>query len=210
VVVTTKSGNKITAEWSIMTTYQPFKNPKELFAKKGMYKSYVYEIEIPKGIIGEGMYEDAHTPYHYFRIDSKGSFDRMIVGGEDHRFEIPFPEDKSFRALEEYVKDALHGVEYKITKKWTGNVLENVDGLPYIGQFSKVKSRQLVATAFSGTGMHFSMISGQVFRDIILNRSNQDIELYNAGRHVRAYHLAKKFIDYAEEFFGGVVKNLFK
>jgi glycine/D-amino acid oxidase-like deaminating enzyme len=210
VIVTTKSGNKITADWSIMATYQPFKNPIELFARKGMYKSYVFEAEIPKGIIEEGMYEDTHNPYHYFRIDPKDNFDRMIVGGEDHRLEIPFSEDKSFRALEEYVKDALQGIEYKITKRWTGNVLENVDGLPYIGRFSKEKNRQLVATAFSGTGMHFSMISGQVFQDIILDRTNQDIALYDASREVKARNFWKKFIDFAGELFGGLVKNLFK
>jgi glycine/D-amino acid oxidase-like deaminating enzyme len=210
VIVTTKNGHTITAEYSIMTTYQPFQNPIELFAKKGMYKSYVFEVSLPKGTIKEGMYLDTHNPYHYFRIDPKDDHDRMILGGEDHRMELPFPEDKSFRALEDFLKDLIPGIEYKIEKKWAGPILENVDGLPYIGLFSKENDRQLVATAFSGTGMHFSMISGRAFRDLILKRENADLVLYDAGRKVKAYNFWKKAVDFTEELIGGALKNLFK
>lgn len=209
VVITTEKGT-ITTEYSVMATYQPFQNPKELFAKKGMYKSYVFEAEIPKGLIKEGMYLDLANPYHYFRIDPSPHHDRMIVGGEDHRQEIHMPEEKNYRALESYLKDLLQGTEYTIIKKWAGGILENVDGLPLIGVFSKATDHQLVITAFSGNGMHFSMIAAGIIRDIVLEKNNRDIGLYDAGRTIKPYRFYRKFIDFAGEFFGGFVKNLFK
>jgi len=209
VKVATKKGT-ISAGYSVMATHKPFQNLKELFGIRGVYKSYVYEIDIPKGLIKEGMYLDLANPYHYFRIDPMQGHDRMIVGGEDHRQELKMPEEKNYRALEEYVKDVLFGKEYRIVKKWTGGILENVDGLPCIGVFSEDTPRQLMITAFSGNGMHFSMIAGGIIRDIVLGKNNRDIGIYDARRKVKPRAFYQKFLDFTGELFGGVAKNLFK
>ncbi len=89
----------------IMTTHRPFKNPWNLFGKKGMYLSYVIEYEIPHGSLPEALYVDYMNPYHYFRVDSKGKSDRLILGGEDHRQELPIQSWKNFDALRDYAKN---------------------------------------------------------------------------------------------------------
>ena len=73
--------------------------------------------------------------------------DRMIVGGEDHRSELPVSPKKRFDALEKYLAGLLGGRSYQIARKWIGAVLEAVGGLPLMGAY---EPHQFVAMAFSG------------------------------------------------------------
>ena len=191
----------------ITATYDPLNNPKETFAKKGMYVSYVFEVQIPKGTFPEGIYEDLENPYHYFRIDKGGKFDRMIIGGEDNRKEIEFRAQKNFNALEDYLTGLMGKSKYQIVRKWRGPILEPSDGLPLIGEF---KSNQLLAAAFSGNGMTYSAISAMMFRDAILKKKNPWFKLFDPTRTPSAKQLFYKARDYGEEFIKGAVRNTFK
>lgn len=211
-VVTTKGG-KVLADYVVMTTYKPFDNPLELFGHKGFYVSYVVEVSIPSGTIAPGLYEDEKNPYHYFRIDHEkggGGRDRMILGGEDHRKAFPIPEDKNYKALREFLTDLLPNTDYEITKEWSGPILETIDGLPYIGEYSETFRNRLVATGFSGNGMTYSAISAMIITDIILGKENKYEKVYTASRHLRPYNFGLKFRDFFSEFIGGYIKNLFK
>jgi glycine/D-amino acid oxidase-like deaminating enzyme len=160
--LTTPKGS-VTARRIVIATYYPFKNPKATFLKKGMYRSYVFEVKIPKGHFSEALYLDMANPYNYFRIDRAPGGDRMIIGGQDHRDEIKMSEGKNFRALEEYLQEIMPDTKYEITRKWSGPILEPSDGLALIGE---TKPGRYVATAFSGNGMTYSLISAMLLRDL--------------------------------------------
>ncbi len=204
-IVKTKKGN-ITSKDVVVTTYKPLTNEKT-HLKKAMYQSYVLEAEIPKDILGEAVYEDNSNPYYYFRVDRGSRKDRLIVGGEDHK-DI-FGDtllDKSFKGLENFLKQLLPGVKYKIVKKWNGPILEPTDGLPLIG---RIKPHLYVATAFSGNGMTYSAISAILIRDLVLGRKNNWQKIYDPKRALlEPKRLATKAKDYIEELFGGALKNL--
>jgi glycine/D-amino acid oxidase-like deaminating enzyme len=211
VVLTEK--NKVTADYAAVCTYKPFNNPKRVFGRKGMYKSYIYELAIEGGVFPEGLYLDAYNPYHYFRIDKgagSGERDRMIIGGEDHRIELKMKEEKNFRSLLKYAERVLGEHRYEVVTKWAGGILETIDGLPYIGQYSKKHPNLLLATGFSGNGMTYSMIAGTILHDKILGIKNKYEYLYTP---LRGYSWSAFFIkgrDYVGELFGGAVKNIFK
>lgn len=202
--VKTKTG-QVDAEDVIIATYQPLINEGTRF-KKGMYVSYVFELQVAKGHIPEGMYIDMNNPYHYFRIDSFGDFDRMIIGGEDHRKDIRINPDKNFSALEKYIKILLGRNKYKITRKWDGQILESTDGLPFMG---RIKPHTFVITAFSGNGMTYAALSAMIVRDLIRKQKNVYIHLYDPKRTQSLKQLVSKGIGYIEEFFGGAFKNYF-
>lgn len=212
VTVKTKNG-EVVAEKAILATYYPFGNPKKTFAKKGMYVSYVFEAEIPKGGIPEGIYLDLDNPYHYFRIDplrqaqGKPSKDRMIFGGEDHRSELKMAPRKNFSALLAHAKAVFPDMKFDVVRRWQGPILEPSDGLALIGG---VKPNQYVATAFSGNGMTYSMISGLLLRDLILGKPSLWAELYDPKRRMKPRRLLRKAIDYGEEFVKGAVRNTFR
>lgn len=199
--VITKNG-VATSPFVITATYQPFNNPIEVFLKKGMYKSYILEARVPPGLYKEGTYEDMDNPYHYFRIDPFKTYDRIVLGGEDHRIELKLSEKKKFNALEDYIKNTLGMTKYKITCRWAGPILEPADGLALIGEYDPGK---LITTAFSGNGMTYAAISALLCRDIITGKKNKWIDLYRPGRLPNPKQLLIKGRDYAEEFVRGVV-----
>jgi glycine/D-amino acid oxidase-like deaminating enzyme len=208
VKVVTGDGCIVEARDVIVATYEPFNNPKPTHYKKGMYTSYVLELSIKKGSVEEGMYIDMSNPYHYVRVDKmEGDKDRMIVGGEDHRSEIPISPDKNFKALRQYVRDTFPGLEYKEVKKWRGGILEPSDGLALIGQTSP---HQYVATAFSGNGMTYSAIAGMILRALILGKKSEYKDIYDPKRKLEGKALLYKARDYTGELFGGALKNIFK
>lgn len=203
--------HRVRADWTLTATYQPFNNPKEVLFQKGMYVSYIIELEVPGGKYKEGTYEDMDNPYHYFRVDKgkgrKGK-DRLLIGGEDHRKELftKRVEKKSFEALEEYAKE-LFGKKYPEVRRWSGYILEPVDGLAFIGEYDP---GNLIATAFSGTGMTYSAITGMIVRDTVTGKKNPYIKLYHPKRTPTLTQLWKKGRDYTEEFFRGAVANALK
>jgi glycine/D-amino acid oxidase-like deaminating enzyme len=204
--VQTKQG-RILAQKVIIATYQPFNNPKQTLFKKGMYRSYVFEVQIPTGTFKEGIYEDMKNPYNYFRVDRGQKHDRMVIGGQDHRNEIKMAPQRNFKALEDYLQQIMNGRKYAITRKWFSRVLEPSDGLALIGETSH---NQYVATAFSGNGMTYSAIASQILTDLIVKRKNPYSTLYDPKRIPSLYQLAKKGRDYTGELVGGALKNIFK
>lgn len=195
-----------TAKNIIIATYYPFGSQAKMRFKKGMYVSYVFELKIPKGALPYAIYEDTENPYNYFRVDEEKDHDSVIVGGQDHRAEITM-EKKSFAALEEYVKKTFPNLTYEIISRWKGPILEPADGLALIGE---IKDNYYVATAFSGNGMTYSTIAGQLLSDIISEKESPYQELYNPKRILSLQSIVIKGKDYTEEFFHGAFKNAFK
>jgi glycine/D-amino acid oxidase-like deaminating enzyme len=210
-VLSTKGGKTIHAKEVIVATYQPFNSPKAVKLKKGTYESYVYELKMKHGLVPEGMYLDQRNPYHYLRVDSEAygpKFDRIIVGGEDHRSELLKPlQRKSFKALAEFTNKFFAGKDYTTENKWHGGILEPTDGLALIGNYAP---RQYLATAFSGNGMTYSAISGMIITDLIIGRKNEWSDAFDPKRKMTAKALYNKAKDYAGEFIGGAGKNIFK
>jgi glycine/D-amino acid oxidase-like deaminating enzyme len=197
---------RATAPWTLRATYQPFDNPKEVLLKKGMYKTYVVELEVPSGRYPEGIYEDLDNPYYYFRVDRGEDTDRIILGGEDHRVEIKMDEEKNFTSLLEYAEERF-GEAYPVKRRWTGPILEPIDGLALIGE---VNPKQLIATAFSGNGMTYGGITALMVRDLVTGKENPWKTLYDPKRMPSMTQLWKKGRDYTEELFLGAVANAIK
>jgi len=207
VILKSKSGHSIEAEKIILATYQPFNNPRQVFAKKGMYTSYIIHCQIKSGILQEAIYQDNSNPYYYFRIDAQQDHDRLILGGADHRAEIPMNPEKNHQVLENYLQTKLEINEYKVVQKWHGPILEPSDGIALIGAYKK---NRYLATAFSGTGLTYAGISGMLIKDLILGEKNPWEALYNPKRPrhpKRWFHMG---IKYTEELIGGAVRNYFK
>jgi glycine/D-amino acid oxidase-like deaminating enzyme len=205
VVVRTKSGVGVRADDAIVATYMPFNNPKATHFKKGMYRSYVLEVEVPRTSLHEGIYWDQANPYTYFRFDRHGDGGRIILGGADHRAEIPIPADPNFHVLEDRLEEVLGDLPYTITRKWHGPILEASDGLPLIGAYAP---HRYVATAFSGNGMTYSVVAALILRDLLLGRPSVWGDIYDPTRALTAYRLYKKGIDYAARFLRGALNAL--
>ncbi len=207
--IKTQSG-EIFANKIIIATYAPFN--KKLYFKKAFYRSYVLEAELPPKVLPEAIYEDTSNPYNYFRVDNKGKFDRIIFGGSDHRSDIPASPTKNFKALQDNLKKTFPNINFKITRKWTGPIVEPVDGIALIGTHKD--ENIFYATGFSGNGITYSTLAASLITNQLLGKRNSNFyklsEIYSPERIPTARQLATKGIDYSEELFKGALKNSLK
>ena len=208
VTIRTNTEHVIRCDQVVVATYNPFEQPWWYIFKKGMYYSDILELSIPKGILPEMIAEDDENPYNYFRVDRGEEKDRLIVGGADHRKQIPIPEPKAFGNIESFAREILGGAPYEIVRKWRGPILEQTDGLPLIGRYSRRYPNRFVATGFSGNGMTYGTLSGMIITDLITGKDNPYEMLYRPYRPLSGTDVFIKGRDYLEEMVRGIYQNL--
>ena len=72
----------------------------------------------------------------------------------------------------------VEGIEYR----WSGEVMEPVDGLAFIGRNPMDSDNVFVATGDSGNGMTHGTIAGMLLTDMILGRKNAWEKIYDPSR----------------------------
>jgi len=148
-----------------------------LQSKLALYTSYAIAGRMPSGRFPEALFWDTAQPYHYLRIDRRDDGDVVIFGGEDHKTGQEPDTSGRFAALERTLR--AFAPEVDITHRWSGQVIETNDGLPYIGETAP---RQFAATGFSGNGMTFGTLAAMMARDAVLGRPNPWRDLLDIHR----------------------------
>src|SRR5205807_2017944 len=123
--------------------------------KLAPYSSYVVGANVPKDSVPEASFWDTSDPYYYLRIDVGPKSDYAIFGGKDHKTGQEQDTAQPFHELSAKLLELVP--EAKIDRRWSGQVIETNDGLPYIGETAE---RQFVATGFAGNGMTFGTLAG--------------------------------------------------
>ena len=171
---------KIKAEKIIVATHFPFLNKHgSYFLKLYQHRSYVLALkDAPKF---SGMYVDESDTGLSFRHYN----DLLLLGGGGHRTGKQvggWPELTSF-AMEHYLGAGE-------VCRWATQDCMSLDGVPYIGQYSKQTSNLYVATGFNKWGMTSAMVSAMVLRDLILNKFNPWTEIFSPSRTILRPQLA--------------------
>ena len=148
-----------------------------LQTKLALHTSYVVAGHVPRGAVPDALFWDTADPYHYLRITPAGDTDLVIHGGADHKTGQHEEGHQPFDALERSLR-SIAG-EVAISSRWSGQVIETVDGLPYIGESAP---RQFVATGFGGNGMTFGTLAALMATDAIVGRQNPWSGLFDIGR----------------------------
>ncbi len=179
-VHTTKGS--ISANQIVIATHSPIDNKFEGPARLAASQSYVIGARIPKDSFPDALYLDTEEPYHYLRLHRETNYDLLILGGEDRRTGDAANTDERYEALERFLKETvLRDIPYTLAYRWSGQILETTDGLPYIGQ-SIFNERHFIATGYAGNGMTFGCVAGTLISDLILNKTNPYQELYSPKR----------------------------
>lgn len=201
------SGHRIRANHVCIATHYPLDpQPKQLRYKKAWYTTYAIEASIPHDLFPNALFEDQQVPYHYMRVDHGFRGDRLILGGEDHRSDIPFPAEKNFEYLEAHLKRILGDIPHEIRRKWYGRIVEPGDGIAYIGELDIPGI--FYATGFSGSGITYATIAAEAFADSVMQRANQSLITYAARRPVQLKTHGPKAIEYFREFFTVLGKHM--
>ena len=185
--VTTTAGPSVTADFVVCATNTPVIDWLVIHSKQSAYRTFAIGARIT-GNIPPALYWDTADPYHYVRLAD----DVLIVGGEDHKTGQADDGEERLARLESWTRERfpVGPVEFR----WSGQVMEPVDGLGYIGRNPGDKGNVFVATGDSGHGMTHGTIAGMLITDLILGRSNPWEQLYDPARKS-----VKATVEYARE-----------
>jgi glycine/D-amino acid oxidase-like deaminating enzyme/nitrite reductase/ring-hydroxylating ferredoxin subunit len=179
----TANGHRVTCGDIALATHNPLvgvagMTSATLFQTKlSLYSSYVVAGRTPSGTVPDALWWDTADPYRYLRIEPHRGYDVVIYGGEDHKTGQQTDSGERYRRLERALMELVPGIE--LTHRWSGQVIETPDGLPYIGRTAE---HQYAATGYSGNGLTFGTLAGIMMADLILGRANPWTELFDPGR----------------------------
>jgi glycine/D-amino acid oxidase-like deaminating enzyme/nitrite reductase/ring-hydroxylating ferredoxin subunit len=174
----TVDGRELTADAILLASNSPL-NLVAIVTKVAAYRTYAIATKIDRPPIPGALFWDTEDPYHYTRMQRTSDGDFLIVGGEDHKVGTEEETSDCYEKLAEYARKKF-GVE-RVDARWSGQILEPVDGLPYIGRNSGSKN-VYIATGYAGQGMTFGAIAGVINADLILGRDNRYAKLFDATR----------------------------
>ena len=171
----------ITYDAVVAATHVPIQGERGTFGaavfqtKLAAYSTYALEAQIPS--TAESLFWDTNDPYLYFRFDSRDRGSSVIIGGEDHKTGQEEETESRYERLKKTLEKSFPTARLK--HRWSGQVLETPDGLPYIGE---VDEHQFLATGFSGNGMTLGTFSARLIRDLITGKSSPWTELFAPNR----------------------------
>lgn len=175
VTVTVENGQTVRAAAAFCATHVPL-NRVLIHTKLRHLQSYVAAFdEVP---IPDALYWDTAEPYHYLRVANVGGRRSFVVGGFDHATGAEL-EHAPFEKLEQYVH--LNFATRRVQHQWSAQVVESLDGLPYLGRNS-ASTNVFVATGFGGNGLTFGTVGALLVTDLILKRPSPWSELFDATR----------------------------
>jgi glycine/D-amino acid oxidase-like deaminating enzyme/nitrite reductase/ring-hydroxylating ferredoxin subunit len=176
----TENGSKISAAAAVIATNSPIEPRVAIHTKQAPYRTYVFAAEVPKGSVGDALYWDTADPYHYVRLQPDRGNDILIVGGEDHRTGESDDAAARFDKLERWARERFPDMK-KVTHRWSGQVLEPVDYVAFIGR-SPGKDNIYVATGDSGQGLTHGVVAGMLISELIVKGSSRWAALHEPSR----------------------------
>jgi glycine/D-amino acid oxidase-like deaminating enzyme/nitrite reductase/ring-hydroxylating ferredoxin subunit len=179
----TSNGHTLTCQEIVLATHTPLLGNAGMLGatlfqtKLALYTTYAISGRVEKGRIPDALFWDAADAYHYLRLEPQRDHDVVIFGGEDHKTGQSADTVECFNRLEQAVTSLVGAIE--ITHRWSGQVIETADGLPYIGETAP---HQFAGTGYSGNGMTFGTLTGMMAADRIAGRANPWSALFNPSR----------------------------
>jgi len=141
-------------------------------------------------------------PYHYVRLaNGDAQNDILIVGGGDHKTGQADDFEVRFKRLEEWTR-ARFPKAGEAVFRWSGQVMEPVDGLGFIGRNPADNDNVFVVTGDSGNGMTHGTLAGTIIPELIRRDDHAWAKLYDPSR-VRmnaATDFAKENLNVARQF----------
>ena len=186
--------NKIFAKKLVIACHYPFFLFSYFFPIKGhLEQSYIGagEVSEKKNVSGINVSKSSKS----FRYHSNGEKNYLIYLNRTHNLANKFNINNNFENLLEDFKKLNLFPQFI----WSNVDIITNDYLPYIG---KLKKDMYIATGYNTWGMTNGSLAGLIISDLILNRENKYISLFNPYRKLPisasiydVYSSAKPFVE---------------
>jgi glycine/D-amino acid oxidase-like deaminating enzyme len=202
--VTTTSGDTVSAAAVVVATNTPINDIVAIHTKQAPYSTYVVALRVPASGAEHALYWDTADPYHYVRLHRHGGPEELvIVGGEDHKAGQAHDGEARFARLEQWARRYFPFAEADAVEyRWSGQVMEPVDGIAFIGRNPGDDDNVYIATGDSGMGMTHGTIAGILLTDLIMGRPSRWAALYDPSRKMvhGAVEYAKENVNVAAQY----------
>lgn len=191
--ITTAEGFTVKAKHVVVATNSPVNNLYTMFSKQYAYRTYVIGALVKKDSLPKALWWDTgdfeinskFPPYHYVRIQAYNEqYDLLMSGGEDHptadTSKTKVVEEDRYKLIEKWTRDNFPIGE--IIYKWSGQVLEPMDGIAFIGRNPFDHDNVYIVTGDSGNGMTHCSFAGLLISDLINGKENKWEKLYSPLR----------------------------
>ena len=174
------SGGTVSAEKIIIATHFPILNKHGGYFIK-LYQSRSYVTALANAPDINGMYVDEQEKGMSFR-----NYDGLLfLGGGSHR---TGKKSSGWRELERFTLQ--HYPNSQETARWAAQDCMTLDGVPYIGQYSKTTPDLYTATGFNKWGMTSSMAAAILLKDLVMGKDNPYTALFSPSRTILRPQLA--------------------
>jgi glycine/D-amino acid oxidase-like deaminating enzyme/nitrite reductase/ring-hydroxylating ferredoxin subunit len=183
VVVKVASGHEVRATDVVIATNSPVNLEVGIHAKQAPYRTYAIAAKLPGGVLADALYWDTLDPYHYVRLQPHSTEEVfVIIGGEDHKSGEADNGEQRFAALEHWARERLPDMG-AVTHRWSGQVLEPVDFVGFIGRLPD-EEHVFIVSGDSGQGITNGLVGGILIADLITIASSAWEDVYSPARTV--------------------------
>lgn len=175
--VSTAQGWHVLADCVVVATNVPINDRIALHAKMAPFRTYALAAPVDGADAADALYWDTASPYHYVRFTD----DLLVVGGEDHRVGHPAHGQQRWNQLEAWARQRFPSFG-AVRWRWSGQIMEPVDHLAFIGRNPMDEDNVFVAAGDSGNGITHGTIAGLLIADLALGRENPWTEVYDPSR----------------------------
>lgn len=165
---------RVTAGKTVIATHFPIFNKIGGFPLKlYQHRSYVIAVKNAAGL--NGMYLDESGK----GLSLRGHGEYLLIGGGSHRTGKQGGNWEVLRtAAKKYYPESTEAF------RWAAQDCMTLDGLPYIGQYSKSTPDLFVATGFNKWGMSLSMVASLILKDLVFGKTNDYADIFSPSRSV--------------------------
>jgi glycine/D-amino acid oxidase-like deaminating enzyme/nitrite reductase/ring-hydroxylating ferredoxin subunit len=175
-----ESGASVICDAAMFATNSPVNAKVAVHTKQVPMRTYAIAARVPSGSMPDILLWDTLEAYHYVRLQPDPSGDWLIVGGEDHRSGTADDGDERFARLESWARERFGGLG-EVAYRWSGQVMEPVDFLPYSG-LTPGSKRTYVHTGDSGMGMTNSVAGALNFAALLDGGKAHFADLFDPSR----------------------------
>ncbi len=184
-VVRTEWGFTVRAGSVVVATNSPINDRFTMHTKIAAYRTYAVALPVAAGAVATSLYWDTANPYHYARLapSANEGEELLIVGGEDCKTGQDEEAELRFDRLTRWARERFPAARDSVPAHcWSGQVMETIDGLAYLGRNPGSPDNTYVITGDSGMGMTHGTLGGMIVTDLIQGRPNPWSHLYEPGR----------------------------
>lgn len=172
------SGGTIRANRIIVATHFPMLNKHgSFFLKLYQHRSYCIALENVQPVSGMYVQEGG--------LSFRSYGNTLIIGGGGHR---TGKQGGAWQEPESFARRHYPGSRVKY--RWAAQDCMSLDGMPYIGRYSKRTEGLYTATGFNKWGMTGSMVAARLLTDLLTGRENPCEALLSPSRSILHPQLA--------------------